>query len=1087
MSAQVTPQLRNAPAQPRLHALRWTLILSVPLLLMTLLLWSMPTAPVVQAAPNATVFAGCSGAGQTPNFATIQSAVDNVGPGSTVLICTGTYSESVNLSRMGSQSSDTVGNITLRKAPGAATVLINPQIGAGIFITAATIFTGNITLDGLEIRAADDDGINLGDGFFGFGGSVFGDVTLVNLTVSENGGTGATVLASGAISVVNSTFDDNTWAGLELYGALYINSFVPAPVPSFYVDTVQANDNQGYGIYMAAPGGVDLRNTEAKRNGPLNAVGLSGSGIYIERPVEPAVNICAAATPPVESAVVAPLIQVVATLAEDNKGYGLYIDSAYNVVISNTEVYSNAYDGIAAYAESGCFDSTILLEESVAEYNGGSPYFPFGEVHAQGDFVDLPFGGFRLVGRGGIQVLNNNVAEENQAFGYCLFQQATVYDSRAEANVGDGFLVGESCIEAFFSKRALATGEGEGEGDVVIARPLPQAQLFISNTTALSNGGAGFTITVGLNGVTVTNVSAVGNRDGLVFTLNPLFATSALDTSTAFDGIVDLTIPPLVSDSLIQGNRDYGVLYNQIVGADYIEGNDIFTQTFTSTATIDSSIICDNGTGLGAIQSIVVYTIEGFTTQNEYVDILKLYVDARGNWWGAPSGPQNPNDGEGFPDNPTGTGNAVEESPLVKALTSLGNNEADVQFTPWINTIRTSAVPSPTVAGLPVSVVVQFSDGALAYFLQNGVGNLNDAPLFALASDNGNFVGGDPLQQFLVAASLGGNFTPTAAGVANVSLDGPCGLDKTLVVPVVQPAISVDKAPEVQVVAPGATAPFTISVRNTGNITLTNVTVSDAAVPACARTLSDLGIGAVEVYTCAVPVTNNLVNTVVARGQARIANAAAGAVVSDTATAQVLVASLALKKTVYVDGYREVTGPGSFNPSECPLASAITVPVNTTVKFCYTVTNTGNYTVSRHTLVDSVLGPIFADVAVDLAPGASYSTLDAGIVPTQTLALSTINVATWTGTLLPTVATLDAAAAQVDAALSVVASGSATVTISTALLDQDNDGIPDNLEGTGDFDRDGIPDFLDPDAPTGLDEIDQPIFPNQLFLPSLNR
>ena len=65
------------------------------------------------------------------------------------------------------------------------------------------------------------------------------------------------------------------------------------------------------------------------------------------------------------------------------------------------------------------------------------------------------------------------------------------------------------------------------------------------------------------------------------------------------------------------------------------------------------------------------------------------------------------------------------------------------------------------------------------------------------------------------------------------------------------------------------------------------------------------------------------------------------------------------------------------------------------------------------------------------------------------------------------------------------AGAQAVVTISSSNLDQDNDGIPDNVEGSGDTNANGIPDFLDPAGPTNEEPVDQPSQLRDLFIPSL--
>src|SRR5690349_9564095 len=80
---------------PRLS--RWLVLISVPLLLMSLLTLSMQNWSIAQAAGSVVV-----GPCDNSDYATIQEAVNNASPDTVIDICPGTYSESVNLSLMGS-------------------------------------------------------------------------------------------------------------------------------------------------------------------------------------------------------------------------------------------------------------------------------------------------------------------------------------------------------------------------------------------------------------------------------------------------------------------------------------------------------------------------------------------------------------------------------------------------------------------------------------------------------------------------------------------------------------------------------------------------------------------------------------------------------------------------------------------------------------------------------------------------------------------------------------------------------------------------------------------------------------------------
>jgi hypothetical protein len=86
-----------------------------------------------------------------------------------------------------------------------------------------------------------------------------------------------------------------------------------------------------------------------------------------------------------------------------------------------------------------------------------------------------------------------------------------------------------------------------------------------------------------------------------------------------------------------------------------------------------------------------------------------------------------------------------------------------------------------------------------------------------------------------------------------------------------------------------------------------------------------------------------------------------------------------------------------------------------------------------------------------VAPGAVFF-----VTFTQTLTVSTTNIATWTVT---------SAAEQAVAAPSInIARTAATVRIAGPTDDSDGDTIPDNQEKAGDSDGDNIPNFLDTDA-----------------------
>ena len=166
---------------------------------------------------------------------------------------------------------------------------------------------------------------------------------------------------------------------------------------------------------------------------------------------------------------------------------------------------------------------------------------------------------------------------------------------------------------------------------------------------------------------------------------------------------------------------------------------------------------------------------------------------------------------------------------------------------------------------------------------------------------------------------------------------------------------------------------------------------------------------------------------------------------ADSATVTITIADeapLTFNKTVSIEGIKP----------RCTTVAEMKVPVGTTIVYCYTVRNNNTQAVTSHSLVDSHLGQLLTNAAFNLAPGATYSTTF-----TQTLSVTTTNVATWTAIVAP-------AETNLLAPLAITAQKAATVRIAGPKDDSDNDTIPDNLERAGDIDGDNIPNFLDTDA-----------------------
>jgi uncharacterized repeat protein (TIGR01451 family) len=88
---------------------------------------------------------------------------------------------------------------------------------------------------------------------------------------------------------------------------------------------------------------------------------------------------------------------------------------------------------------------------------------------------------------------------------------------------------------------------------------------------------------------------------------------------------------------------------------------------------------------------------------------------------------------------------------------------------------------------------------------------------------------------------------------------------------VFHPSISIVKGPKSQSIDSGGTATFSITVTNTGDMDLTNVTVTDAQAPNCANAIGSLAIGASSTYTCSLGgVTASFTNSATVTGHPSI-------------------------------------------------------------------------------------------------------------------------------------------------------------------------------------------------------------------------
>jgi hypothetical protein len=556
--------------------------------------------------------------------------------------------------------------------------------------------------------------------------------------------------------------------------------------------------------------------------------------------------------------------------ASGSAGSGLFVTSIEGpVYITGTLFYSNTQNGIyidSFFTSVGCGTPNALIPDAVYLYNiridqngstGASVTTGYGNIVVEASSADGNYGdGFSLINddycSGSRIIVRNSSANSNGAtqFGYgsgfaWRGPALVVHDTLADGNLCDG-------IEQTYDIPEPRGAEGAG-GNSCGTSPSPSAvsdanetapaavnngsapswTVEISNTTVSANQDDG--IHVGpADLVTITSVSAISNAvDGIrlpyskqTFGLRPAgFGFSAMTAS--------------IADSLVISN-DVGIELNDALLL-YPAGG-VGPEVPGVTALVNGNIVCANTTAGLASTGNISHTF-----------------DATNNYWGSFSGPLH------TAKNPAGSGNQVVDATNPSTFPDASG---DVLIAPWVSAGSSAIVPAAGVVGKPQEVSVFFPADTLPG-LTRGPGDPNGGPLFTIATNNGvlttTFGSGATAPATIGAGSaLTAILTPATAGVATISVSGPCGLVYSVAVPVIAPSISVTKSvgtnpnacatPGPVTVPLSSTLFYCLNVVNTGNVTLTNHLVTDA----------QLGIINVPItYTLApgasVPITRSLI------------------------------------------------------------------------------------------------------------------------------------------------------------------------------------------------------------------------------------
>jgi hypothetical protein len=232
-----------------------------------------PASALVYVSPSGSASGSDSSCAQA-GHSTVQSALDAVAIGGTVVVCAGTYKESVNIGK----------ELTLSGQPGAVIDAAGHAYGVGIGADHVTV--RGLTVKNADLKDSPADGIVtavLGGTAATPTATIGNYATIVDNTVTANMGSGIDVNSTSHSLVAHNSANGNG------VGINVVNDF-GSPASFNTISSNTANDNAGgCGLVLADHSGAGVFNNlvsgnTADRNGlgsPTAPNASSGSGIII--------------------------------------------------------------------------------------------------------------------------------------------------------------------------------------------------------------------------------------------------------------------------------------------------------------------------------------------------------------------------------------------------------------------------------------------------------------------------------------------------------------------------------------------------------------------------------------------------------------------------------------------------------------------------------------------------------------------------------------------------------------------------------------------------------------------------------------
>ena len=545
---------------------------------------------------------------------------------------------------------------------------------------------------------------------------------------------------------------------------------------------------------------------------------------------------------------------------------------------------------------------------------------------------------------------------------------------------------------------------------------LAQPGETISYSFTVENTGnvtlTNITLADNVGGITVSGgpIASLdpGDSDSSTFTATYTITQDDVDAGT-FHNVATVTgTPPIGDDITDDGDEDVtlpqspsievvktGTLHNDVVAPNtQTNVGDQITYTFrvenTGNVTLSDVDITDAVAGVvisgGPIASMAPGAVDTATFTATYT-LTQADVDA-GTFTNTATVTGSPDVGDDVTDDDTDTKTFVAEPSIT--LTKSGTldmtivapsteanvgDQIDYAFTVTNtgNVTLTNVNIADTLAGVTITgTIASLAPGASDSSTISGVYTLTQGDIDTGSVDNSATVTGTPPTGLDVTD--GDTDTVSITHVPEITLTKTGTLDNTIVLPTTQSN-------------PGDQITYAFTVTNTGNVTLTNITLADTVGGITINggpTIASLDPGASDSSTFTGTYTltqtdvdaGTFTNTATTTGTPPVG----GDVTDDDSDTRTLAQSpsISLVKT----GTPNNGGDGRMDPGD-------------TISYSFTVTNTGNVTLRNITIDDIVAGVNITGTITSLAPGAVDNSTITG---SYTLTQADVDAGTFTNT-----------------------------------------------------------------------------------------